>query len=209
MNRDLLRSLALVAAIGTSGCTFGLGERASFVAENLTMDADLGDDGRLRALRGDVQVFPLFEELEDGVGLALQARDGDERLLVQLDVLGNLGALCPGAAVVLDGNDGVLAATQADGAPAPMLAELEALGVESTAEARLGRGSDATVLQMRPDQVVLRSAEAEGDFARMTFAATTTVDGQARVVTGSFDIARRVERASIDDPDNNGLAGWE
>ena len=185
----------LLATMAT-GCTFGLGEETSFATRNLTLSADLAD-GTFTTEEGTVTVAQREADLERGVVIYVEGVDGAQAIDTTLDFQGNLGALCPGSEVELEGEGDSLRAVSASGAPEAMLAQLRDLRVEMRTLASASAGTE----DLRPLRVTVSSHPGEDGFSVMRFTSTTMVDDEQRTVSGQFDIAVFVEETAV--------PGWE
>lgn len=184
--------LGIVALATLSGCSFGLGDTVTFVTRNLSVSGQLAD-GAFASTEGTIQVLATSQDGTDGVDIELQGTDGSRSVFGILSFDGNLGALCPGSYVELEGEGGSLSATDFGGAPLESLDEL--------ADLRLNAQIDAVEESLAPSRMTMTSSEGTGGFAVMRFASTTVVEGEERTVEGTFEVARVVE--STDTP------GWE
>ncbi len=179
-----------------SGCTMGLGETTSFATRNLSISGELAD-GAFAIEDGTVTVISNEREPELGVSIFLDANDETRTIASSLVVLGNLGALCPGASVELVADGDRLIPVAVEGAPPMVVAPLMGLEMTMNTDARVPSGDEQFVAQ----RLVMSSTEGEGGFTRMNFEGSAVVDGERRVVTGSFEIARIVEDTEV--------PGWE
>lgn len=189
------KALLSAAVLAASGCTFGLGDQVTFATRNLSVEGELAS-GTFASTDGTVQVVPLEVDVTRGVMIFIDGRDEERALTSRLRFDGNLGALCPGSRVELEG-EGVLRAVAQSGAPLEMLDQLSRLSLDMQTVVSAPEAGE----ELRPSRVVVESAESTGSFSLMRFASTSIVDGEERTVTGSFEIARVVEEAEV--------PGWE
>ncbi|MBZ0120108.1 MAG: hypothetical protein K8H88_24170 [Sandaracinaceae bacterium] len=186
-----MAGVAWLVVLAASGCTFGLGEQASFVTRNLSLSGQLAD-GAFATDEGTISVAPQAVELERGVVIFLDGASEGRAISSQIRVDGNLGALCPGSRVELRGTD-LLVARSVTGAPAAMVPTLSGLAVSMQIQA----GAES----LQPTSLTLSSGPGTGGFSTMSFTSTSVVDGEERTLEGFFEIARVVEETTT--------PGWE
>ena len=137
-----MRTRAWMALLALSGaCTWGQGEQVTFVAENLELEARVGD-GEPVKIPGIVFLEMLTEELEGGVVIHMDGATEDTSVAAELRVDGDLGALCPGSRVVLEGEPGEMRSVSVEGAPRRMRDRLEQLRVSLPSTVRSEGGPD-------------------------------------------------------------------
>ncbi|MEC7519240.1 MAG: hypothetical protein VYE22_05205 [Myxococcota bacterium] len=188
--RTTMRNGSWIVALALTGCTFGISDQVSFATRNLEIEGDVGD-GAFEIEGGTVNLVAAGDTLENGVEIFVDGAASGTAISSALRFTGNLGALCPGARVELGRVGDRLEPMDVRGAPPEMATQLSLLSLTSETVASSESGTNVLV----PTRVVVSSAAGREGFSRMTFESTTVVDGESRVVRGSFDVARVVEPA--------------
>lgn len=192
-SRAALAAGALVLTCALSGCTFGLGERETFVTRNLTVTTTAPDGAVTTIEGGDAEVVALEENLARGVVIFFDADDDDARFGGELQLDGDLAALCEGASVRLSGEGGRLEAVSVTGAPAPMSGALSAMRAQMIANT-----DDA---QLQPTTLTMSAHPSGEGFSQLRIESAATVEGETYAISARFEVARVLE--------DEATPGWE